>query len=172
MRQRLESIFGSGDNLFRLVSKHTEDGDQLELLVDQYSDLHGVYGIKVSAQPDMSFPPESIDHIQINSFGNELILTINEEETSAIKGSIEVFANDEWVCFYLNIDYKLIIHVQPVTASYNFRDYEHKQMPKANIEKELADLEASGKRFNDKLAEMMEEIDKINEDMLKMEMPK
>lgn len=169
--ERLESLLVSGDRLFRLVS-YFDESEKLKLLVDRYVDLSGVPCLKQSGQHDLVLSPDVLDNLLIVSVKGVILLSVADGNGSVSKDAIGVYSDDEWTCFYLKADYKLIIHVQPNNAAYNFANYEHKPLTRTNIMDELKKLEDSGKHFNDKLAEMMSEIDKINEDMLKMELPK
>jgi len=162
--QRLESLFVSDNNLFRLVSN--PDG-KLQLFVDEYCDLQNVIGLKISGQPDMVIPPEMVNTITVESFGKSIYLTF--DENSELKGCIGVHSEERWTCFYFDIDYKLLIHVQPVDSKYNYETYEHPTIPVPTIEESLKELEKSNMKVEEQLSSMMEEIDSINAAIASME---
>lgn len=160
--KRLESALISGNYLFRLVS----EGDNLELLSDEYENPYDVAGVRKSGQPDMVLSSTDLDTLDIMVSGSEYYL--GKSDNPNTRGCIGILSNENWTCFYIKIDPKLAFHVQANNANINFSDYEHKG-DNRTIDDLMEEMTKSKLAFDSQLSSMMEEIDAINIAIEKMD---
>ena len=157
--QYLESVFVSGNRLF-IMSK-SADG-KLDLAVTEYAGgTHDVFGVKKSYQPDMVIPPSEAQNFKIEGFGE--FLTIVPSETNEASSMIRAAEFGDWVCFYIDTDKKLIVHVQQKSEESNYTKYEHKPIiakTSKQLEEELLEMQ---KHQQDLLKSLADGIDKLSE---------
>ncbi len=151
----LESVFVSGNHLFILSST---DG-KLDLNPIEFaSGTMDVFGVKKSYQPDMLIPPN--EKFSIEGFGEFIVI---KQDTGEISSMIKAVAFDKWVCFYIDTDKKLIVHVQPQSEEYNFTQYEHKPISYKStkeLEQELQEMQEQQRNLLKTLADEIDEIAK------------
>lgn len=163
--QYLESVFVSGNHLF-IMSK-SADG-KLELSATEYAGgTMDVFGVKKSYQPDMVIPPNEAQNFRINGFGE--FLTIEPSETNEASSMIRVATFGDWVCFYIDTDKKLIVHVQAKSEEFNYDEYQHKPIigkTTKQLEDELLEMQNHQRDLLKSLADSIEqlsEVEKLNQ---------
>lgn len=162
--QRLESLLVSGNKLFKLV---TTSDDKLELSHEEFRDLEGVLGLTCSYHSDLVFPPEEIRYISMERFGKYIYITTEEE--SKIKDWVRVHSDADWTCFYIQCDYKLLIHVQPTNVEYNYSEYKEETVVMPNIEKSFEEMKEAKKSAQDVYSSMMNDIEHMASEIAKMD---
>jgi len=155
---KLESLFVSGHRLFTLVS----DGEELTLRHETFDNLDQCH-LPQSYQPDMVIPPDRVNNIDVSNNGrNMIIITVVESGEPLISCK----SNDEWTYFFIDIEPKLLIHVQPKNADHVFDEYVHKSSEYEALNHFTKNVLDGGKENYDKfMQEMMGEIEKINKEV-------
>jgi hypothetical protein len=151
----LESVLISGNHLF-IMSKSAEGVLALEAM--QYTSTD-VMGIKKSYQHDMIIPPEHANNFGVE-FHGEFVFVV-PGDVNEINSMIKAETFDEWVCFYIDTDKKLIVHVQPKCEEYNFETYTHRPIhhkTAKEIEDELTQMRDMQSEMLKSLADGLENL--------------
>lgn len=163
---KLHSLLISGDSLFTLVEDESDKKLHLQQnLFSNKDDLARVPFVLKSRQPDMLIPPESVKHIDIQLLNEE----IHIEQSANGDKFVAVDNIDDWVVFFLDIEPKILIHVQPKFSEFNFHDYKHEDINTNLAEEMMAKLEEQIKKSNTDMETFFSEIDKIAAEVESME---
>lgn len=157
---KLHSVLSSGRSLYVL----TEVDGSLALHESEYEGMDQVPYVLKSAQPYMAISPDDVGHIDIQ-FSGEMIYIQPSEQTNPFLSSALV---GDHVVFFLNVEPKVLIHVQPNFSEFNFREYEHPSI-EVPMDKMMAEFEKKVSQYNTNLNDFMKDIDRIAEEVAAIE---
>jgi hypothetical protein len=153
----LESIFISGSKIYTL----SKDGDKLQLRAEEYSGLDDIIGVKRSFQPDMLIPSVEATNFAVEVNGEFIVL--KPFSRNEINHMIRAATIDDYTCFFIDTDKKLLVHVQPKTVDYNFDKYEYKPIVSktvAELERDILEMHKQEQDILKNLVDSLEELDK------------
>lgn len=141
----LESVFISGNNLFLL----TKCDGVLALEHKEFSDADTL-GVKKSAQHDLVISPEMANNFSVEIHGDSILIL--PDRVNEINSMIKAETFGDWVCFYIDTDKKLLVHVQAKDDEYNFADYTHHNI----VYKTAKDIQQEMQKMQEEQAKLLE----------------
>jgi hypothetical protein len=159
MKMKLQSLLVSEESLFLLM----QDGDRLTIRQEKFDDVIDTPCVMRSGQPRMLIP-DSERNITVCMDRETIYIRHSDKEDSFIASSTD----GDWAFFFLNLTPKILIHVQPKVEQFNFKEYKH-EVVTDSADEMLAKLDERLKLDKESMDEYMKEIDKIAQEVEKME---
>jgi hypothetical protein len=150
---KLESVIICGNALYIL---ETREG-VLRFEKIGFADMGNSPCILRSMQPDLVLDVGKLDFINILNCGETLLLEYTGKPE--FPGLIKYFQQDDELCFYMDSDDKLIIHIQNCKKLANIETYTHTLKPLPTSTDIDMELEALDRDYKEKIDSLIAEVE-------------